>query len=109
MGSTMNTKRRELSLSELDDRGNVAGELNENGNATPDEELVDEIGEAIGVTYRDDEELRVGRKEAERDEHRWELDPASSEDWLQRSHDLSGGPAEEVQHLTHRHRERRME
>lgn len=69
--------------------------------------VFDDIGEALGLTYRDGEELRVGRKEAERDEHRWELDPASSDDWLQRSHDSGAGPSEEVRHLAHRHRERR--
>lgn len=41
---------------------------------------VDGIGEALGVTYADGEELRVGEKQANRDKHRWELDPASSED-----------------------------
>jgi hypothetical protein len=66
-----------------------------------------DIGEAIGIIYRDGEELRFGRKEAERDEHRWELDPASSDDWLQRTHDRSAGPAEELRHLSHRHRQRR--
>ncbi len=101
----MNTKRREFSLSELDDRGRIVDETIEDGIAEPDEDDVEEI-EAIGVTYREDEELRFGQKEAERDEHRWELDPASSEDWLQRSHERSGGPADEVRHLTHRHRER---
>ena len=52
--------------------------------ATPDQNVVDEIGEAIGVTYSDNEELKVGDKERERDRHRWELDPASSEDYQSR-------------------------
>ena len=47
---------------------------------TPGRSDVDEIGKAIGVTYADGEELRVGEKEERRDTHRWELDPASSED-----------------------------
>jgi len=66
-----------------------------------------DIGEAIGLTYRDGEELRFGRKEAERDEHRWELDPPSSDDWLQRTHEGGAGLSEEVRHLAHRHRARR--
>lgn len=46
---------------------------------------VDAIGRAAGVTYQDGEPLRAGPKEIERDEHRWELDPASSEDYGDRS------------------------
>jgi len=53
-------------------------------NPTPDQEVVDEIGKALGVEYQDNEELRSGDKVVERDKHRWELDPASSEDYKQR-------------------------
>ena len=31
------------------------------------------------------EELEVGEKEERRDKHRWELDPASSEDYADRT------------------------
>jgi hypothetical protein len=41
----------------------------------------------MGITYNDDEELKVGEKEQSRDEHRWELDPASSEDYQDRVRD----------------------
>jgi hypothetical protein len=50
-------------------------------NPTPDQDRVDDIGKALGVTYQDDEELKGSDKVAERDRHRWELDPASSDDW----------------------------
>ena len=50
-------------------------------NPTPDQDRVDDIGKALGVTYEDNEELRGSDKVAERDRHRWELDPASSDDW----------------------------
>ena len=50
-------------------------------NPTPDQDRVDDIGRALGVTYSDTEELRGSDKVAERDRHRWELDPASSDDW----------------------------
>jgi len=50
-------------------------------NPTPDQDRVDDIGKALGVTYSDTEELRGSDKVADRDHHRWELDPASSEDW----------------------------
>jgi len=52
---------------------------------TPDGNVVGEIGRAMGIDYADDEELKVGEKERERDRHRWELDPASSEDYVERN------------------------
>jgi hypothetical protein len=52
--------------------------------STPDQNGVDDIGDALGITYRDDEELKLGDKERERDHHRWELDPASADDFLDR-------------------------
>lgn len=59
--------------------------------STPDQNVVEELGEAVGVTYQDSEELRPGEKEEERDEHRWELDPASSEDYPARTHEPHEG------------------
>ena len=53
-------------------------------NSTPDQDVVDEIGKALGVEYQDSEELRASDKVAERDKHRWELDPASAEDYRER-------------------------
>jgi hypothetical protein len=53
-------------------------------NPTPDQDVVDEIGKALGVEYQDSEELRASDKVAERDKHRWELDPASAEDYRDR-------------------------
>ena len=50
-------------------------------NPTPDQDVVDEIGKALGVEYQDAEELRGSDKVADRDKHRWELDPASAEDY----------------------------
>ena len=50
-------------------------------NPTPDQDRVDDIGKALGVVYDDNEELEGAEKIAERDRHRWELDPASSDDW----------------------------
>ena len=55
--------------------------------ATPGRNDLDAIGEAVGVTYADGEELKVGEKEERRDRHRWELDPASSEDYEDRTKD----------------------
>ena len=53
-------------------------------NPTPDQDVVDDIGRALGVEYQDNEELRASDKVIERDKHRWELDPASSEDYKER-------------------------
>ena len=53
-------------------------------NPTPDQDIVDDIGRAVGVEYQDNEELKGARKITERDKHRWELDPASSDDWEDR-------------------------
>jgi hypothetical protein len=50
-------------------------------NPTPDQDRVDDIGKALGIQYRDDQELQGGDEVRERDRKRWELDPASSEDW----------------------------
>jgi hypothetical protein len=53
-------------------------------NPTPDQDIVDDIGKALGVEYQDNEPLRASDKLIERDKHRWELDPASSEDYRER-------------------------
>jgi len=50
-------------------------------NPTPDQNNVDDIGLALGVEYEDNEELEGADKIEERDKHRWEDDPASSEDF----------------------------
>jgi hypothetical protein len=53
-------------------------------NSTPDQDIVDDIGKALGVVYDDAEELKGSDKVVERDKHRWELDPASAEDYKER-------------------------
>jgi Family of unknown function (DUF6335) len=70
------------------------------------EDVVDEIGKAAGVTYQEGESLRIGQKEEERDAHRWELDPASAEDYVQRSHEPEL-EAVEIRRMQHPHREKR--
>jgi len=50
---------------------------------TPDQNTADEFGEALGIEFGDMEELDF-EKPLARDRHRWELDPASSEDYLAR-------------------------
>ena len=50
-------------------------------NPTPDQDVVDEIGRSLGVEYDDDEELQGGDEIVARDKNRWELDPASADDF----------------------------
>jgi hypothetical protein len=59
----------------------VAGEESVGGSApTPDQDNIDELGEAAGVTYQVDEPLNSDKKILERDRRRWELNPASVDD-----------------------------
>ena len=53
-------------------------------NPTPDQDIVDAIGRAVGNEYQDTETLKGADKITKRDKHRWELDPASSEDYDER-------------------------
>jgi len=60
---------------------NVGGEEAVGGSVpTPDQDVVDELGEAAGLTYEDDEPLNSDKKVLERDRNRWELNPASAQD-----------------------------
>ena len=52
---------------------------------TPDHDVVEEIGRALGVEYEDAEELKGSEKIEQRDRHRWEYDPASAEDYRDRN------------------------
>ena len=67
-----------------EDAYSVGDEAPGGDNPTPDQDRVDDIGKALGVEYQDNEELKASDKIAERDRHRWELDPASSEDYTDR-------------------------
>lgn len=52
---------------------------------TPGQNDVEETGRAMGINYQEGEELKVGEKERSRDKHRWELDPASADDYQERA------------------------
>ena len=59
----------------------VAGEESVGGSApTPDQDIVDDLGQAAGLTYRDNEPLDSDKKVLDRDRNRWELNPASADD-----------------------------
>lgn len=64
--------------------GAVGEESVGGGNPTPDQDIVDELGAAMGLTYEDEEPLHSEEKLHRRDTHRWELNPVSSEDFQQR-------------------------
>ena len=66
------------------DAYSVGDEAPGGDNPTPDQDRVEDIAKALGVEYQDNEELRGSDKITDRDRHRWELDPASSEDYRDR-------------------------
>jgi hypothetical protein len=49
-------------------------------NPTPDQDIVEELGEAAGLNYEYDEELNTLDKLTRRDEARWEMNPASADE-----------------------------
>ena len=78
----------ELSGGDIDaawDRADVGEETVGGSSPTPDQDIVDQLGEAVGLTYEYNEPLDTERKVAKRDDRRWELDPASSEGYAMRA------------------------
>jgi hypothetical protein len=77
-----NSLSPELSAGDVDaawDTARESGEETFTGHApTPDQDRVDEMGAAAGLTYKDDEPLQYG-KVSRRDERRWELEPRSGQ------------------------------
>jgi uncharacterized protein DUF6335 len=69
---------------DLEDAYFTGDEVAGGDNPSPDMDVVEDIGKALGVLYEDNEELKSSEKVGERDKHRWELDPASSEDYKDR-------------------------
>lgn len=66
-------------------RADVGDETVGGSAPTPDQDIVDEIGGAVGLVFEANEPLRSSEKIVEeRDRNRWELDPASSEDYNHR-------------------------
>jgi hypothetical protein len=60
---------------------NQAGEETVGGSSpTPDQDVVDQLGDAAGLNYNDDEPLNYDAKVLDRDRNRWELNPASTDD-----------------------------
>ena len=60
---------------------NQAGEETVGGSSpTPDQDIVEELGQAAGLVYRDNEPLDYDAKVLDRDRNRWELNPVSALD-----------------------------
>lgn len=77
------------------ERAEAVGEETVGGSvATPGQNVVDDIGKALGVTYPDETPVAPGEVVAARDRRRWELDPASSEDYQERTAEFESGKAE---------------
>jgi hypothetical protein len=78
------SKDPDLAAGDLDaawEDASVAGDEGVGGSvSTPDKDVVDELGEGLGITYEDDEVLRGDEKLRARDRNRWELNPESAAD-----------------------------
>jgi hypothetical protein len=80
----------ELTAGDIDaawDHSDVGEESPGGTVSTPDQDVVEEIGEAVGLTFDDNEPIDGPRKLERRDRRRWELDPASAEDRREREKD----------------------
>jgi len=55
--------------------------------STPDMDIVDELGAAVGLEMNERSFLRTNDMLEERDARRWELEPTSSEDYTERRED----------------------
>lgn len=81
--SQHHSKSPDLSAGDLDATWadtDLAGEEWAGGTvSTPDQDIVGELGEAVGLIYDDDEELDAEGRMIIRDRKRWELDPASAD------------------------------
>jgi len=77
------SKTPELSGDDLDadwEASDVGGEETVGGTTpTPDQDVVEELGDALGIEYDQDEPLHTYDKLRDRDRNRWELNPASAE------------------------------
>src|SRR5215510_2929 len=81
------SKSPKLSAGDIDaawDQADVGEETVGGSTPTPDQDVVDQLGVAVGLIYADNEPLDTQEKIAKRDYSRWELDPASSEGYKMR-------------------------
>ncbi len=78
------SKNPELSGEDVDakwEAADVSGEEAVGGTTpTPDQDVVEDLGDALGIEYDEEEPLHTYDKLRDRDRNRWELNPASAED-----------------------------
>lgn len=83
----MNEANPHLTGGDIDanwEQANAVGDESVGGTApTPDMDVVDELGAAVGLEMDDRAFLRTNEVLEGRDNRRWELDPESSEDYLE--------------------------
>jgi hypothetical protein len=88
---TVVPKEAQLTGGDVDaawDQANVGDETVGGSSPTPDQDVVDEIGEALGVPAGPAEPVATTDRLEKRDRQRWELNPASSEDYETRTAQL---------------------
>src|SRR5262245_39765387 len=81
------SKSPKLSADDIDaawDRADAGEETVGGSSPTPDQDVVDQLGVAVGLLYADDEPLDIEEKIAKREYRRGELDPSSSEGYKMR-------------------------
>lgn len=76
----------ELSAGDMDSTWDDANgeEAGSGRTSTPDENVVDEVGGAVGISYSDTEPLNANGKLDQRDHERWDLNPASDPEYQDR-------------------------
>jgi hypothetical protein len=74
------------------DQADAGDETVGGSSPTPDQDQVDALGKAVGISYSDAEPLHTTEKVERRDEKRWELDPASADDYEERQRDMNEQP-----------------
>lgn len=83
----------ELTAGDVDAAWERAGDVGEEAPggtvSTPDQDIVEEVGKAVGQTYEDNQPLDDPEKLERRGGRRWEMDPASSEDYGERQKEKS--------------------
>ena len=88
-GRTLRDSSPELSGGDVDaawEQASASGEEAVGGSApTPDQDIVDELGAAVGIEMADGAILHTADMLEHRDDSRWELDPSSAEDYQERS------------------------
>ena len=84
-----------LSADDVDaawDQAAVGEETVGGAHPTPGQDVVADVGKAVGLPQAEDEPLNIDKKLEKRDSERWELDPASSEDYPERARDIPPRP-----------------